>query len=80
MEKYRKFSSRKGEYSEMLTWIREQQGPKGDVVIVQPTPLEYWAFTTQAKEMALRQETVERKGDLLAAIEELARLYPKGLR
>ena len=80
MEKYRKLSSRKGEYSEMLTWIREQQGPKGDVVIVEPTPLEYWAFTTQAQEMALRQEIAQRKGNLLAAIEELAKSYPRGLR
>lgn len=79
MNKYRKLSSRKGQYSEMLTWIREQQGPKGDIVIVQPTPLEYWAFTTQAKEMALRKETAAEKG-LLEAIKELARLYPKGLR
>jgi conjugal transfer ATP-binding protein TraC len=67
-------------YRELLAWVRKDGIRQGDVLRIVPTPLEYWAFTTNADEIAERERTLERHaGRVLPAIEELASRYPYGL-
>lgn len=62
-----------GVYSEVLAWVRQETGSVGDVLWVRPSPLDYWAFTTSALDMARRDAALARTGgDLLAALEQLA--------
>ena len=73
IEVFRSLTSRSGSFSEVLTWIRREDRLEGDVMIVRPTPVEYWAYTTNAYDMAKRKEVLdEHGGNLVAALDELA--------
>ncbi len=81
IEVFRSLTSRSGSFSEVLTWIRREDRLEGDVMIVRPTPVEYWAYTTNAYDMAKRKEVLdEHGGNLVAALDELAARYPQGVR
>ena len=81
MQVFRSLTSRSGSYSEVLTWIRREDRLEGDVMVIRPTPVEYWAYTTNAYDMAKRREVLEEKnGDLVATIEYLAQKHPQGVR
>ena len=81
MEVFRSLTSRSGSFSEVLTWIRREDRLEGDVMIVRPTPVEYWAYTTNAYDMAKRKEVLEaHDGNLVGALNELAQRYPQGVR
>lgn len=68
-------------YREILAWIRREGRLEGEVLRLVPRPLEYWAFTTNADDMAERARAVERQqGRLLLALQELAERYPYGVR
>ena len=68
-------------YRELLAWVRRDGKLEGDVLRVVPRPLEYWAFTTNANDVAERDRTLARHdGHWLAALEELAARYPFGTR
>ena len=45
MATFRTLSSKKGSYSEVMTWIRQEDGLEGGVVVLRPSPFEYWAYT-----------------------------------
>lgn len=76
---FRNLISRKGEFSETLAWILRQDATEGGVLRIRPHPLEYWAFTTDAHDMALRAEILEKhNGQLTAALTELAATHPTG--
>jgi conjugal transfer ATP-binding protein TraC len=80
MAAYRTLASKKGVYSEALAWIRRESGLEGGVIVLRPSPAEYWAFTTSAQDIALRDEAVAKHGgDLRAAVQELARDHPAGV-
>ena len=80
METFRTLSSKKGSYSEAMTWIRQEEGLEGGVVVLRPSPFEYWAYTTNAQDMALREAVIKKQGDeLLPALRELAREFPQGV-
>ncbi|MGL4610855.1 MAG: hypothetical protein ACRCYY_14460, partial [Trueperaceae bacterium] len=74
-------TGKSGSFSEVLTWIRREDRLEGDVMIVRPTPFEYWAYSTNAYDIAMRQKTIQEfDGDLLAALQHLAETYPQGVR
>lgn len=80
MDTFRGLSSKKGSYSEAMAWIRQEDGLEGGVVVLRPAPFEYWAYTTNAQDMALRAAVIKKHGDeLLPALRELAREYPQGV-
>ena len=73
MALFRSLRGHKGRYNELLCWIRTEQGLVGDVVRLRPSPLAYWAFTTDPRDMARRQAAEVRwGGDRLRAVYELA--------
>ena len=80
METFRSLSSKRGSYSEAMTWIRQEDGLEGGVIVLRPSPLEYWAYTTNAEDMVVREAFVKKHGELLPALRELAKEYPQGLR
>jgi conjugal transfer ATP-binding protein TraC len=81
MEIFRSLTGKSGSYSEVLAWIRREDKLEGDVLIIRPTPFEYWAYSTNAYDIAMRQKTLEEfGGDLLAALQHLAATYPQGVR
>ena len=81
MQVFRSLTSRSGSFSEVLTWIRREDQLEGDVMIIRPTPVEYWAYTTNAYDMAKRKEVLEEyDGDLIKTLNVLAEKYPQGVR
>lgn len=77
---FRGLSSKKGSYSEVMTWIRREDRVEGDVMVIRPTPTEYWAYTTNANDMVAREKALlEHGGHLLPAIKDLAARYPNGV-
>ena len=79
MTAFTSLTSVKGEYSEALTWIQRQDRVEGDVIRVRPHPIEYWAFTTDAHDMSMREAAIARaQGSLSQALLELARTHPHG--
>jgi conjugal transfer ATP-binding protein TraC len=81
MEMFRSLTGKSGLFSEVLTWIRREDRIEGDVMIVRPTPFEYWAYSTNAYDIAMRQKTIQEfDGDLLSALTHLAQTYPQGVR
>ena len=79
MVAFTSLTSAKGEFSEALTWIQRQDRVEGDVIRVRPHPIEYWAFTTDAYDMSMREAAVARAhGSLSQALLELARTHPNG--
>jgi conjugal transfer ATP-binding protein TraC len=65
---------RKGEYSEILAAVRVGERVEGDVLVVRPTPEEYWMFTTFDRDVAVRARAVEEEGgDVVAAVRKLAK-------
>ncbi len=80
MAAFRSLSSKKGSYSEALAWIRQEDGLTGGVIVLRPSPVEYWAYTTNAEDMALRETILETHGgELIPALTKLARDYPYGV-
>lgn len=80
MNAFRGLTNHKGEFSEALAWIQRQDGVEGGIIRIRPHPLEYWAFTTNARDMALRDKTLARNdGDLYLTLAELAKNHPKGV-
>ncbi|MCA9839205.1 MAG: ATP-binding protein [Trueperaceae bacterium] len=80
MDIFRNLSSKKGSYSEAMTWIRQEDGLQGGVLVLRPSPIEYWAYTTHAEDMVLREAVIKKHGELLPALEELAQAFPEGVR
>jgi conjugal transfer ATP-binding protein TraC len=82
MQLYRTLGGHIGDYREALLMIRKESGVKeGGVVVVRPTPKSYWAYTTHNREVAMKEKIITKYGgDIEAALEELARDYPKGLQ
>ena len=78
MSAFKDLSSVKGKYNEALAWIRREDSLKGGIVKIEPTPFEYWAFTTNANDMALRDEYLEEYGSLIAALRHLSNKFPSG--
>jgi len=78
MTSFKDLSSVKGKYNEVLAWIRREDSVVGGIVKIEPTPFEYWAFTTNANDMALRDNYIEKHTSLLAAIRQLAIDFPNG--
>jgi conjugal transfer ATP-binding protein TraC len=77
MESFRNLRRVDGLYSEVLAWVRRETGAEGDVLWVRPSPLDFWAFTTSARDMAKRDQAIKRAdGNLLEALTALA--YPNG--
>lgn len=79
METFRSLSSMRGSFSEAMMWIRQEDGLEGGVIVLRPSPLEYWAYTTSAEEIVVRESYVKKHGELLSALQELAKEYPHGL-
>ncbi len=74
-----KLSVRKGVYGEVLAWVRHDDNPVGDVLVVRPTPEEYWLFTSFDRDVQVRAEAVAATaGDVMPAIMRLARTWPSG--
>jgi hypothetical protein len=82
MQLYRTLGGHIGDYREALLMIRKESGVKeGGIVVVRPTPKTYWAYTTHNREVAIKEKIIAKHGgDIEAALEELAREYPKGLQ
>jgi hypothetical protein len=82
MQLYRTLGGHIGDYREALLMIRKESGVKeGGVVVVRPTPKTYWAYTTHNREVAVKEKIIAKHdGDIEAALDELAREYPKGLQ
>jgi conjugal transfer ATP-binding protein TraC len=82
MQLYRTLGGHIGDYREALLMIRKESGVKeGGVVVVRPTPKTYWAYTTHNREVAIKEKVIAKYGgDIEAALDELAREYPKGLQ
>jgi conjugal transfer ATP-binding protein TraC len=82
MQQYRTLGGHIGEYREALLVIRKESGVReGGVIVVRPTPKSYWAYTTHNREVAMKEKTIAKYGgDIEAALDELAREYPKGLQ
>jgi conjugal transfer ATP-binding protein TraC len=73
METFRNLKRVDGLYSEVLAWVRRETGAEGDVLWVRPSPLDFWAFTTSARDMVRRDEAIQRAGgDLLNGLLSLA--------
>jgi conjugal transfer ATP-binding protein TraC len=73
MEAFRSLKRVNGLYSEVLAWVRRESSTEGDVIWVRPSPMDYWAFTTSARDMVLRDETLKKhNNDLLKTLLELA--------
>ena len=67
-------------FRELLAWVRRDGRLEGDVLRVVPRPLEYWAFTTNANDVAERERVLEKHGGRwLPALKELATRYPYGV-
>jgi type IV secretory pathway VirB4 component len=79
---YRTLGGHIGDYREALLMIRKESGIKeGGIVVVRPTPKTYWAYTTHNREVAVKEKIIAKHGgDIEAALDELAREYPKGLQ
>jgi conjugal transfer ATP-binding protein TraC len=66
-------SQQKGVFSEFLAAVRSGEGLEGDVVVVRPTPEEYWMFTTFDRDVPVRARAVEEEGgDIVKAVRRLA--------
>jgi conjugal transfer ATP-binding protein TraC len=73
METFRNLKRVDGLYSEVLAWVRGETGAQGDVIWVRPSPLDFWAFTTSARDMSRREEAIKHAGgDLLNGLLALA--------
>lgn len=63
----------KGVYSEALAWIRTGEGKEGEVIVVRPSLVDYWLFTSTKEEVARRRQAVQRfGGDVMRAVRSLA--------
>jgi conjugal transfer ATP-binding protein TraC len=59
---------RNGEWSELLYFLRgEDSRLQGDILRIAPTPLDYWAFTSSAQDVA-RRRALEAERGLLEAL------------
>ncbi|RTG96794.1 ATP-binding protein [Thermus scotoductus] len=70
---YKNLEFKKGQYSEVLVVLRTGTGLEGGVVRVRVSPLEYWAYTTDAKDKIRREQAVEKYSSLKEALLALAR-------
>lgn len=76
---HRDLAGRRGVFSEFISWIRQEDGIEGDVLLLRPLPYEYWLFTTHPADMALREEALAKHGNHLnRAIDWLAQHHPTG--
>lgn len=79
MEVFRGLSGQRGTFGETLCWVQREDALEGDVLVVRPTPLEYWAYTSHAADVAERERIVARHGGrLVPALLELAERWPRG--
>lgn len=73
MEAFRSVGGKRGEYRELLAWLRQEDRIVGDVLVNRPDPLELWAYTSHAPEVAVRDAAITEEGDPLRAIQKLAK-------
>jgi len=74
-----RLSVRKGAYSEVLAWVRYDDQPTGDVLVIRPTPEEYWLFTSFDDDVRVRTRVIaEEQGAMIPAITRLAASWPSG--
>jgi len=63
----------KGRYSEAMCMFKREWGWEGNIIAIHPTKADYWCFTTDDDDMALRDAKVaEKGGEFLPAIVELS--------
>ncbi|MDR6218516.1 TraC family protein [Deinococcus soli (ex Cha et al. 2016)] len=75
IEQFESLANQKGEYSEFLAWIRKEDGIEGDIIRLEPSPLEYWTFTTNRDDEFRREEVIKQHGgDLIRALKSLSGL------
>ncbi|HEX2864280.1 MAG TPA: ATP-binding protein [Deinococcales bacterium] len=80
LEAFDSLAGRGGRHAEALAWTREDAGPSGEVIVVRPTPLAYWTFTSRAAEAFERRAAIQaRDGNVGAALEDLVARDPRGL-
>jgi len=52
----------KGKYSEFVAYVLLEGQPEGEIIRVEPSPLEYWLYTTNPSDMARRRQVMEERG------------------
>lgn len=63
----------RGQYSEFVAYVNLGTRPEGEVIRVEPSKLEYWIYTTNPSDMALRKQVMEQRGvSILEAAKILA--------
>jgi conjugal transfer ATP-binding protein TraC len=73
-------SVRKGDFGELLAWVRYDDRPLGEVLVIRPTPIEYWLFTSYDRDVRARAAAMaEAAGEVMPAIMRLAATWPKGM-
>lgn len=67
----------RGVYSEAFLIAQDQRS----VVLVEPTPLEYWIATTDPRDISEidRRQALDPSGDALGLVRKLADEYPRGI-
>lgn len=74
-----RLSVRKGVFGEVLAWVRYDDNPTGEVLVVRPTPMEYWLFTSYDRDVRVRDAALaEAAGQVMPAIARLASTWPEG--
>lgn len=62
-----------GRYSEAMCMFKRESGWEGGIIVIQPTLADYWCFTTNDDDMALREQTVaECGGDKFLGLKRLS--------
>lgn len=75
----RKLTNRPGEHAEILALVRLGDRTECGVLVARPTSAEFWVAASNPDERALRERYVRQAdGDVLAALERLARDHPRG--
>jgi len=72
---------KKGHYAEAFWYVRTESGHRGEIIRFVPTPVHYWLFTSDAQDVARREEAIARHGgDVVAAVAELAGMNPREVK
>jgi len=76
MELIASLHQERGEYSEVFLMSENDRS----VVVIEPTPLEYWIATTDPRDLAKLEEALgQTQTDGLQLLTELSKKYPKGV-
>jgi hypothetical protein len=64
--------SRAGEFSEVLFWAKKRSGVTGARLRVRLSKVDRWMFSSDAYDKERRSRVIERCGDVLEGVRELA--------